>query len=153
MSGNANKDLYSTFVTSGPGSFIASRVGLPQPPNLRRYSPTQAPLAGPVVLGGEGRLVEPLREAGLRRLNISIDTLRRDRFHELTRRDRLPEVLAGIAAAAASGLRPIAELMFVDFIGVAMDQLFNQAAKMHYMFGGHLAVPMVLRTASGSGSR
>ena len=62
MSGNANKDLYSTFVTSGPGSFIASRVGLPQPPNLRRYSPTQAPLAGPVVLGGEGRLVEPLRE-------------------------------------------------------------------------------------------
>ena len=62
MSGTANKDLYSTFVTSGPGSFIASRVGLPQPPNLRRYSPTQAPLAGPVVLGGEGRLVEPLRE-------------------------------------------------------------------------------------------
>jgi len=62
VSGNANKDLYSTFVTSGPGSFIASRVGLPQPPNLRRYSPTQAPLAGPVVLGGEGRLVEPLRE-------------------------------------------------------------------------------------------
>ncbi|MFT4200843.1 3-oxoacyl-ACP reductase [Gordonia sp. (in: high G+C Gram-positive bacteria)] len=62
MSGKANKDLYSTFVTSGPGSFIASRVGLPQPPALRRYSPSQAPLSGPVLLGGEGRLVEPLRE-------------------------------------------------------------------------------------------
>lgn len=48
-----------------------------------------------------------LMEAGLRRLNISIDTLRRDRFRDLTRRDRLADVLDGIAAAAASDLRPL----------------------------------------------
>lgn len=69
-------------------------------------------------------LVEPLREAGLRRLNISIDTLRRDRFHELTRRDRLPEVLAGIAAAAASGLRPL-KLNAVAMRGVNDDEIVD----------------------------
>lgn len=52
-------------------------------------------------------LLPGLVDAGLRRLNISIDTLRRDRFHELTRRDRLDDVLDGIAAAAASALRPL----------------------------------------------
>ncbi|GAA4641090.1 3-oxoacyl-ACP reductase [Gordonia humi] len=57
-----NTDLYSAFVNSGPGGFIASRVGLPQPPKLRRYSATQPPLGGPVLLGGTGRLVEPIRE-------------------------------------------------------------------------------------------
>ena len=53
--------------------------------------------------------------------------------------------------AALAGLRPVVELMFVDFIGVAMDQLFNQAAKMRYMFGGRAKVPMVLRTCCGGG--
>lgn len=43
--------------------------------------------------------------------------------------------------AAAAGLRPVAELMFVDFIGVSFDQLFNQAAKMKYMFGGKAKLP------------
>lgn len=52
-------------------------------------------------------LLPALAGAGLARLNISLDTLRRDRFHELTRRDRLDDVLAGIAAAAASDLRPL----------------------------------------------
>ena len=46
--------------------------------------------------------------------------------------------------AALAGLRPVVELMFVDFIGVAMDQLFNQAAKMRYMFGGRAKVPIFL---------
>ena len=45
--------------------------------------------------------------------------------------------------AAATGLRPIVELMFIDFIGVAMDQLFNQAAKMRYMFGGKAKIEEV----------
>ena len=58
----ANTDLYSTFVKSGPGSFLAGQLGLPQPPTLRRYKPGAPPLAGPVILGGQGRLVEPLRE-------------------------------------------------------------------------------------------
>jgi pyruvate dehydrogenase E1 component beta subunit len=61
-------------------------------------------------------------------------------------------VIVGAAAgAAASGLRPVAELMFVDFIGVALDQLFNQAAKMRFMFGGKATVPMVLRMPQGAG--
>ena len=61
-------------------------------------------------------------------------------------------VIVGAAAgAAAAGLRPVAELMFVDFIGVALDQLFNQASKMRYMFGGKAKVPMVLRMPQGAG--
>ena len=60
-------------------------------------------------------------------------------------------IMGAVAGAAAAGLRPIAELMFVDFIGVAMDQLFNQAAKMRFMFGGKAKVPMVLRMPQGAG--
>jgi acetoin:2,6-dichlorophenolindophenol oxidoreductase subunit beta len=53
--------------------------------------------------------------------------------------------------AAMSGLRPVAELMYVDFSGIAMDQIANQAAKIRYMFGGQMGVPMVLRTQGGTG--
>jgi pyruvate dehydrogenase E1 component beta subunit len=61
-------------------------------------------------------------------------------------------VIVGAATgSAATGLRPVAELMFVDFIGVALDQLFNQAAKMRYMFGGKARIPMVLRMPQGAG--
>jgi acetoin:2,6-dichlorophenolindophenol oxidoreductase subunit beta len=58
----------------------------------------------------------------------------------------------GIGAAYA-GLRPIIEIMYVDFIGVCFDQLFNQAAKMFYMYGGKKPVPLVLRMACGAGFR
>ncbi|NLC73270.1 MAG: alpha-ketoacid dehydrogenase subunit beta [Ruminococcaceae bacterium] len=54
--------------------------------------------------------------------------------------------------AAATGLRPIAELMFCDFLTVGMDQLVNQAAKMRYMFGGKISMPMVLRLPAGAGT-
>jgi pyruvate/2-oxoglutarate/acetoin dehydrogenase E1 component len=57
------------------------------------------------------------------------------------------------AGAAASGLRPVAELMFVDFMGVCLDQIFNQAAKFRYMFGGKAVTPMVIRTMFGAGIR
>ena len=50
-----------------------------------------------------------------------------------------------------AGMRPVAELMYVDFIGMTMDQLCNQAAKIRYMFGGQIGVPMVLRTQGGTG--
>ncbi len=60
-------------------------------------------------------------------------------------------IVGAATGAAASGLRPVAELMFVDFIGVALDQLFNQAAKMRYMFGGKTTVPMTLRMPQGAG--
>jgi pyruvate/2-oxoglutarate/acetoin dehydrogenase E1 component len=53
--------------------------------------------------------------------------------------------------AAAVGLRPVCDLMFMDFIGVAMDQIFNQAAKMKYMFGGNVSVPLTITTAGGAG--
>ena len=52
--------------------------------------------------------------------------------------------------AAMTGLRPIVEIMFVDLIGVCYDQIVNQAAKMHYMMGGQLQLPLVIRTAYGS---
>ncbi|MGO8800013.1 MAG: alpha-ketoacid dehydrogenase subunit beta [Roseiarcus sp.] len=55
--------------------------------------------------------------------------------------------------AAATGLRPIADLMFVDFMGVCFDQIFNQAAKFRYMFGGKAVTPVVIRTMYGAGFR
>lgn len=62
-------------------------------------------------------------------------------------------VIVGAAAgAAATGLRPITEMMFMDFVTIGMDALVNQAAKMRYMFGGKAKVPMVLRLPSGSGT-
>ncbi|MEN8758963.1 MAG: alpha-ketoacid dehydrogenase subunit beta [Desulfobacterales bacterium] len=60
--------------------------------------------------------------------------------------------IVGTAVGAATvGLRPVIELMFVDFIGVALDQLYNQAAKMKYMFGGKARIPMVMRASCGAG--
>jgi pyruvate/2-oxoglutarate/acetoin dehydrogenase E1 component len=62
--------------------------------------------------------------------------------------------ICGIAIGAAqSGLRPVVEIMFVDFVTLALDQLVNQAAKAHFMSGGQLAVPIVLRTQGGAGQR
>jgi acetoin:2,6-dichlorophenolindophenol oxidoreductase subunit beta len=55
--------------------------------------------------------------------------------------------------AAACGLRPVAELMFIDFMGVCFDQIFNQAAKFRYMFGGKAVTPVVIRTMYGAGLR
>lgn len=53
--------------------------------------------------------------------------------------------------AAATGLRPIVDLMFMDFICVAMDQIVNQAAKLKYMFGGEATLPLTITTAGGGG--
>ncbi len=59
--------------------------------------------------------------------------------------------IGAAVGAAVSGMRPIAELMFVDFFGVCMDQIYNHMAKIHYMSGGNLKVPMVLTMAIGGG--
>ncbi len=56
-------DLYSQIVHSMPGSFLAKQLGIPQPETLRRYRPGDPPLAGTLLIGGEGRVVEPLRTA------------------------------------------------------------------------------------------
>ena len=55
--------------------------------------------------------------------------------------------------AATGGLRPVAELMFIDSMGVCFDQIYNQAAKFRYMFGGKAVTPVVIRTMWGAGLR
>ncbi len=61
--------------------------------------------------------------------------------------------IGAAVGAATSGLRPVAELMFIDFMGVCFDQMFNQAAKFRYMFGGKAETPVVIRTMYGAGFR
>ena len=62
--------------------------------------------------------------------------------------------ITGVAIGAAqSGMRPVLEIMFVDFVTLALDQLANAAAKAHFMSGGQLTVPMVVRTQGGAGQR
>src|SRR5574341_905473 len=62
--------------------------------------------------------------------------------------------ITGLAVGAAmTGMRPVVDIMFGDFITLTMDQLVNQAAKIHYMSGGKLKVPMVLRTTLGATRR
>jgi len=62
--------------------------------------------------------------------------------------------ITGVAVGAAqSGMKPILEIMFIDFITLALDQVANQAAKAHLMSGGQLSVPLVLRTQGGAGYR
>jgi pyruvate/2-oxoglutarate/acetoin dehydrogenase E1 component len=61
--------------------------------------------------------------------------------------------IGAAVGAAATGLRPVAELMFVSFLGVCMDQLVNQGAKLRYMFGGTAKVPLTVRTVIGGGVR
>lgn len=60
-------------------------------------------------------------------------------------------IVGAAVGAAMTGLRPVAEIMYVDFLGLVMDQLANQAAKSRFMFGGQVGVPMVLRTQGGTG--
>ena len=59
--------------------------------------------------------------------------------------------IGAAVGAAMSGMRPVVELMFVDFFGVCMDQIYNHMAKIHYESGGNLRVPVVLMTAIGGG--
>ncbi len=59
--------------------------------------------------------------------------------------------MGAAAGAALAGLRPVAELMFADFVGVCMDQIYNQIAKFRYMFGGKTTCPVVIRMAMGAG--
>jgi pyruvate/2-oxoglutarate/acetoin dehydrogenase E1 component len=61
-------------------------------------------------------------------------------------------ITGAAAGAAMSGMRPVVEIMFSDFLSIALEQLANQAAKARFQFGGQISVPMVLRTAGGSGT-
>ncbi|MBI4640550.1 MAG: alpha-ketoacid dehydrogenase subunit beta [Candidatus Tectomicrobia bacterium] len=62
-------------------------------------------------------------------------------------------IIGSAVGAAITGLRPVAEIMFIDFIGVCMDQIMNQMAKNKYMFGGKAMLPIVVRTNSGAGTK
>lgn len=61
-------------------------------------------------------------------------------------------IVGAAIGAALGGMRPVAEIQFFDFILLAMDQLANEAAKIHYMFGGQISVPIVVRSPAGSGT-
>jgi len=58
-------------------------------------------------------------------------------------------IVGACVGAALAGMRPIADMHFADFVGVCMDEIYNQMAKVHYMFGGQKTVPMVLRAPDG----
>ncbi|MBI2843159.1 MAG: alpha-ketoacid dehydrogenase subunit beta [Armatimonadetes bacterium] len=60
-------------------------------------------------------------------------------------------IIGGALGCALTGMRPIAEIMFIDFTGICFDQIVNQAAKVRYMLGGQVEVPMVIRTQGGAG--
>jgi acetoin:2,6-dichlorophenolindophenol oxidoreductase subunit beta len=60
-------------------------------------------------------------------------------------------IVGHAVGAAAAGLRPVAEIMFDDFLGIVLDELGNQAAKARYMFGGQVKIPLVLRASCGAG--
>jgi pyruvate dehydrogenase E1 component beta subunit len=60
-------------------------------------------------------------------------------------------IVGAANGAALTGLRPVAEVMFMDFMGVCLDQMLNQMAKFRYMFGGKCDVPVVIRTLMGAG--
>ena len=60
-------------------------------------------------------------------------------------------IIGAAGGAALAGLRPVAEIMFADFVGVCMDQIYNQIAKFRYMFGGRTTCPVVIRAAMGAG--
>ena len=62
-------------------------------------------------------------------------------------------LIGAATGAAVAGLRPVAELMFNDFLGVCFDQIMNQAAKLRYMFGGRVKTPLVIRSQFGAGLR
>jgi pyruvate dehydrogenase E1 component beta subunit len=84
-------------------------------------------LAGLVEEFGTSRVIDtPISEAGITGMGVGV---------------------------AMTGMRPIVDIMFGDFIGLAMDQIVNQAAKVHYMSGGKLKVPLVVRTTLGATRR
>lgn len=60
-------------------------------------------------------------------------------------------IVGAALGAALTGLKPVAEIMFIDFVGVCMDQIVNQIAKVRYMLGGQVEVPIVIRTQGGAG--
>jgi pyruvate/2-oxoglutarate/acetoin dehydrogenase E1 component len=108
-------------------------------------------LMGEDVAGGEGSPGEEDAWGGVLGVTKGLKAKYPDRILDTPISES--SFIGAAAGAACSGLRPIAELMFVDFMGVCFDQIFNQAAKFRYMFGGKARTPMVIRTMYGAGIR
>jgi pyruvate dehydrogenase E1 component beta subunit len=111
-------------------------------------------LIGEDVAGGEGRADQGIEEAWGGIMGAS-KGLRKAFGPERVLDTPISETgfLGAGVGAAVTGLRPIVELMFMDFLGVAFDPLLNQAAKLRYMFGGKARVPLTVRTLIGGGVR
>ena len=111
-------------------------------------------LIGEDVAGGEGREDQGIEEAWGGIMGVT-KGLRKQFGPNRVRDTPISEMgfIGASVGAAATGLRPVVELMFMDFIGVALDPLLNQAAKLRYMFGGKARVPLVVRTIIGGGVR
>jgi acetoin:2,6-dichlorophenolindophenol oxidoreductase subunit beta len=111
-------------------------------------------LMGEDIAGGGGRADQGIEEAwgGIMGATKGLYT----QFGpERVRDTPISEIgfLGAAVGAALTGLRPVAELMFMDFIGVCLDPLLNQAPKLRYMFGGKARVPLTVRTSMGAGLR
>jgi len=109
---------------------------------------------GEDVAGGGGRREQGIEEAWGGIMGATRGLLKRF-GPERVRDTPISEMgfLGAAVGAALTGLRPVAELMFIDFLGVALDPLLNQAAKLRYMFGGKARVPLTVRTSTGAGLR
>jgi acetoin:2,6-dichlorophenolindophenol oxidoreductase subunit beta len=109
---------------------------------------------GEDVAGGGGRADQGIEEAWGGIMGATRGLLKR--FGPARVRDTpISEMgfMGAAVGAAVTGLRPVAELMFIDFLGVCLDPLLNQAAKLRYMFGGKARVPLTVRTSVGAGLR
>jgi pyruvate dehydrogenase E1 component beta subunit len=111
-------------------------------------------LMGEDVAGGGGRKDQGIEEAWGGVMGVS-KGLYKTFGPERVRDTPISEMgfVGAAVGAAATGLRPIVEVMFIDFMGVALDPLLNQAAKLRYMFGGKARVPLTVRTMTGAGLR
>jgi pyruvate dehydrogenase E1 component beta subunit len=108
-------------------------------------------MMGEDIVGGTGSPGEVDAWGGVLGVTKGLYDKHRDRLMD-TPLSESAYVGAAIGAAAC-GMRPIAELMFIDFMGVCLDQIYNQAAKFRYMFGGKAETPVVIRTMVGAGLR
>ncbi len=109
-------------------------------------------MMGEEIAGGAGRQDQGIEDAWGGPFRTTVGLIQQFGKERVLDTPLSEAAFIGTAIGAAStGLRPVAELMFIDFIGVCMDQLVNNAAKMRYMFGGQVKVPFTMMTRIGAG--
>jgi pyruvate dehydrogenase E1 component beta subunit len=109
-------------------------------------------IAGIDIAGGHGSSVGPGAVGGA--FGVTAGLFEKFGAERVIDTPITESAIVGLAnGAALTGLRPVFELEFVDFVGVCLDGIYNQAAKFHYMFGGKARAPWVLRTMIGGGLR